>query len=262
MRIFEQKIELAGQKKGAACLTAYIQDTLPEGQKRPAVLILPGGGYQFVSPREGEPVALRLAAEGYQCYVLRYAVAPDVYPTALGEVRASLELIRKNADEWQTDEERLFLMGFSAGGHLALNYTVERKGEDTALRGLILCYPVVSSGSFAHRGSFDNLLADYSGAEAAGLLEKLSLEKNLPSEGMPPVFLWSTWDDASVPIENTLSLASALKARQVSTELHVFCEGVHGLSLANSQTSLGEPALEQPAVAVWIPLLLEWLGRF
>lgn len=255
---FELLVE--GQKTGAARLKTYCQDAHVAGALRRGVLVIPGGGYRHVSPREGEPIALTLAALGYQAFVLEYSVAPNVYPTALLEVERAFEVIRAHAKEWHLDAEKLILMGFSAGGHLALDYVEERPTGSVRPAGLVLGYPVVTSGEKAHCGSFDHVIGEErSEQERAELLERLSLEKHIDAEKIPPVFLWSTWTDASVPVENTLMLASALKAAGVSTELHIFPRGVHGLALANKLTSTDDTRQVEPCVQAWIPLLKTWL---
>lgn len=259
MKYEERIIELPGQLTGPAELHVYCQKPLVEGDKRGAVLILPGGGYSHVSWKEGEPVAMHFAAKGYQAFVLRYSVAPNVYPTARREVEAAFELIRTHAEQWYVDTEQIFLMGFSAGAHLALDYAEEREAQMQKPAGLILCYPVVSSGEYRHKGSFENLLGCRPDEEKVVLMERLSLEKHVDVQQLPPVFLWSTWTDETVPVENTLLLASALKEAGINTELHIFPQGAHGLCLANEVTAEGRADRVEPAVQCWTSLLENWM---
>jgi len=121
---------------------------------------------------------------------------------------------------------------------------------------LVLAYPVISSGEFAHRGSFDNLLGPGAGAE---LLEEVSLERRVGPDA-PPTFIWHTSDDASVPVENSLLVASALRARELPFELHVYRSGTHGLSLATEETEEpGKDRRSDPRVATWMELCTGWL---
>lgn len=181
-------------------------------EPRPAVVVVPGGGYDHVSPREGEPVALRLLAMGYQAFVLNYSVAPAVYPLALQELARAIDTVRSHAAELCVDPDRITVMGFSAGGHLVgllgalwnhpwLAESITVSPESIRPDALCLGYPVVSSGSYAHRGSFEHL----TGADDA-LAQKLSIE-NMVREGFPRTFIWHTAEDKSVPVQNSLLLA-------------------------------------------------------
>lgn len=165
-------------------------------------------------------------------------------------------------------------IGFSAGGHLAANLTTV--SSDAELRdagydpaavrpdALLLCYPVITSGRFAHRGSFDNLLGD--DKDDASLLELLSIEKHVDAT-MPPVFIWHTITDQAVPVENSLLMIQACRDAGVSVEAHLFPQGGHGLSLATVDTaragSPGEGDLNNvvPAVQIWPRLAFDWLRR-
>jgi acetyl esterase/lipase len=232
---------------------------------RPAVLVLPGSGYKQCSPRAAEALAIRFNAAGCHAMVLWYSCAPRRHPVPILDCARALSLIRENAGPWQVLGDKLALMGFSAGGHLALSETIfwdrdfaRMEGIDPRLSradALILCYPVVSSGKFAHQGSFDNLLGE---KPEPPLRELLSLE-NQVSGDLPPVFLWHTYTDGSVPVENSLLLAGALRRAGVPLELHIFPHGRHGLSLADAETGAGDPGNVDPHAAQWFPLCLNWL---
>jgi acetyl esterase/lipase len=235
--------------EGGALLEPYI---LKGDAPRPAVLIFPGGGYTFTSDREAEPIALRFNAAGFHAVVLRYRVAPHRHPAPLEDAEAALSLLRAKAGEWRVDPGRIAVCGFSAGGHLAASLGLLGRIRPNAM---ILCYPVITGGPFAHSGSFENLL----GEEASGpLREELSLERRADSSA-PPAFIWHTYADEAVPVENSLLLASALRGAGVPFELHIFPEGSHGLSLAEAETDSGRGAEIDPHVARWMPLCLEWL---
>jgi acetyl esterase/lipase len=228
-------------KNGAGFLQCWIQN--PDGiscagSLRPGVLLIPGGGYDHVSAREGEPVALRFLARGYQAFVLRYSVGPVGYPAALREAAMAMRYIREHAGEWGMDPHMVAVVGFSAGGHLSGllatlfdDPAIADIGAPEILRpdGLGLSYPVAVSWGNTHEGSFRNLCG-----EDRDLRRRLSLDA-LVRPDMPPVFLWHTRDDASVPVRNSLLLAQALETAGVDFAMHIYRSGCHGLSTADCQ---------------------------
>ncbi|MBQ7680047.1 MAG: alpha/beta hydrolase [Butyrivibrio sp.] len=244
---------------------------------RPLVLLCPGGAYLYTSDREAEPVALAFAAKGAHVAILRYSTAPDAhYPTSLAELGRAVQYMRAHAKEWWIDPDRIVIQGCSAGGHLAASYACfwrdparvlaamnennkEERLTDTEVlkpNGLILCYPVITSGPHAHRDSIRNLLGDRYDA----MCTEMSLETQVSAD-VPPTFLWHTWTDGSVPVQNSLLFASALAEAGINTELHIYPEGGHGLSLANRLT-LGQSGQECcPACEGWIDLATAWVGR-
>lgn len=246
-------------------LTCWIQKTPGEVsrcRKRPAVLILPGGGYGHTSPREAEPIALRFAAAGWAAFVLHYSCAPSRFPTALREAAMAMGYIRKHAESWEIDPKMVAALGFSAGGHLCGCLgtmfdapEVSDLGTPEMLRpdALCLCYPVAVSWGRTHEGSFENLC----GADAA-LRRRLSLEK-LVRKDMPPVFLWHTREDASVPCRNSLILAQALEEAGVDFVLHLYRSGKHGLSTADSMAypSYALPRIS-PDVTGWLQTCIQY----
>lgn len=251
-------------------LTVYIQDYSQDLmiQERPLILICPGGGYMRTSDREAEPIALKFLAMGYHAAVLRYSCAPARYPAALLELAASMALIRGNAQEWHVDAEKIIVQGCSAGGHLAASLGmfweedlvadgIGLDGPDRELlrpSGMILCYPVITSGAFAHRGSFENLL----GERQEELGEKMSLEKQV-SEKTPPAFIWHTFADQAVPVENSLLLVSAMRRAGIPTEFHMYPRGQHGLALANHLTATSTGEAIQEECTSWIGLAHTWM---
>ena len=258
----------SGKVKGKAVLTYYIQDNSPEidmDRKRPTILICPGGGYGFVSDRENEPVAMRFLAEGFNAVTLKYEVAPSVrHPQPLLDISRAMWIIRENALEWNVDINRISVCGFSAGGHLAASLGVLwNEGYISDLTGMpeginkpnamILCYPVITSGDYAHRGSFVNLL----GTDEISEHLIMSLEKKV-DRNTPPAFLWHTFDDELVPVENSLLFAAALREKGIPFELHIYPSGVHGLSLCNKETAV-KPELINPHAGTWFDLCVEWL---
>ncbi|SHH49938.1 alpha/beta hydrolase [Clostridium grantii] len=243
-------------------LDTYILDG---EKKRPAVLICAGGGYGFTSEREKEPIAMKFNSAGFHAFILNYSVAPRKHPQPLLDTSRAMCIIRENADQWKIDSEKIAVCGFSAGGHLAASLGVHFEKNylfDTPLikkelnkpNALILAYPVITSGEFAHRGSFDNLL----GLEASEeILEEMSLEKQV-NDKVPPTFIWHTFEDTAVPVENTLLFARELRKNNVPFELHIYPEGGHGLSLAIEETANDDTQVI-PHVATWIELCTQWL---
>ena len=273
-------MELAGSNPGSK-LTVYIQEKSPEImiEKRPMVVICPGGGYAFTSDREAEVFALEFLSMGYQAAVLRYSVDTAKFPTALTELAYSVKLVRDHAEEWFVDPDAILVTGSSAGGHLAASlgtlwqekFLADAMGmsveENTAYKpdGMILCYPVISSGEYAHRDSFLFLLGQEEGTLAKrndpeSLVAKLSLE-NRVTENTPPVFIWHTFTDGTVPVENSLLFVSALRKAGVSTEFHLFPEGGHGLCLGNRLTRHVCGDGIQPECAVWTELVHTWIEK-
>lgn len=265
-----EKIELKvpGQKTGEAVLTAYLLDTISAAPKklRPMVIVVPGGGYQRRSDREREPIVMKYLAMGYHACILDYSVSPNRYPTALRELALAVAQIRDHAAEWNVRRDGIFVCGFSAGGHLAcslgtfwnqpeVSASVGRRAGEVRPDGLILCYPVVTSGEKCHAGSFLELLGEAAGDE---LRRQVSLEHHVTSQ-MPPVFLWHTVTDQSVPVENSLLLAEALQHVGVNFELHIYPSGCHGLALATEETGGSEERLVEPCCQTWISLVQSWI---
>lgn len=253
-----------------ARLITYIQNDaeIMAIDKRPLILICPGGGYGYTSDREAEPIALAFLAMGYHAAVLRYSCAPAKYPTALLELASSVLLIRQHAEEWHVDTDKIIVEGGSAGGHLAaclgmfwdedfIAKTLGLNANEHALlkpNGMILCYPVITSGEYAHRGSFANLCGD----KEAELAEKLSLEKQV-SEKTPKAFIWGTFADGSVPMENSLLLVSAMRRANIPVEYHLFPKGGHGLALANKLTQTSDGRHVQEECTIWTTLAHNWI---
>ncbi len=213
-----------------------------QNQKRPCLLVLPGGGYGMCSEREAEPIALHFLPEGFNVFVLTYSVAPNRFPTQITEVAAAMELIYQNAEIWNCDTSKIALMGFSAGGHLAAHYSTmydckevrEKFTDSKRPDASVLCYPVITSDfTTTHQGSFINLSGhDTLTPEEA---EKLSCEKHVKPT-TPPAFLWHTAEDNVVPVENSLIYAKALAKYKIPFELHIFPFGGHGLSTCDKHT--------------------------
>lgn len=227
------------------------------GDPAPTVVVLPGGGYGFVSPLEAEPVARWLNGEGFTAITVTYRMAPHRSPAPLQDAVRAIRLARAAADEWGVIPSRLGLMGFSAGGHLAASVATLGADvaflEETDLSGviarpeaLVLGYPVITMHPpHAHEGSVANLLGD---PAADADRERWSLETRVTAD-TPPTFLWHTAEDEPVPVENSLLVAERLAHHGVPFALHVFPHGRHGLELA----------VDEPLASAWTGLCADWL---
>ena len=286
MRYEKREITVEGQVTGPASVDWYLLDSVSVApdKKRPLVIVCPGGGYAYRSDREAEPVVMKFLAMGYHCGLMNYSVAPSRFPTSLLELAEAVAAARENAGRWNADPEQIYVCGFSAGGHLVcslgvfwnqpfVSERIGRTAQQVRPDGLILAYPVITAGEFAHQGSFDYLLGNTEEEEKSGACledsrgqkwnrQQVSLELQVTPE-TPPVFLWHTYEDASVPVENSLLLASALRKCGVSLELHIYPKGPHGLALASDETSGSwRPDLLVPPVQNWVELAHTWIeGR-
>jgi len=275
-------------------LTTYVlenHESVDINRKRPFVLICPGGGYGHHSVREAEPIALAMNNAGYHAGVLHYSLAPMDFPSAFFDGVEALKLIRENIDDWNIDENQIVVMGFSAGGHLAASLgcwykskIVEKvlgyQPEDVRPNALCLCYPVILSGQFAHEGSVKNLIGNALEKPNVKSLIKSSFDfgdsksddisiddlKNLVSldtqvdKDFPPTFIWHTFEDSTVPMENSLTFAKALREKAVPFEMHIFSKGEHGLALGTKETSLPDGKYFQSECSCWVELFEKWLS--
>jgi acetyl esterase/lipase len=240
--------------------TVFLPRTVTSGA--PAVIVCPGGGYvRLASNHEGRQVASFLNSLGMAAFVLRSRLGPRYqHPVELGDVQRAIRLVRARAGTWNLDAARIGIMGFSAGGHLAMTAsTMADAGNAGAADPVdrvssrpdfaVLGYPVISmTESWTHQGSKTALL----GANAdAGLAARLSGERAVTKE-TPPTFLFHTNADTTVPPENSIHYYLALRRASVPAELHIFEKGAHGVGLANDDNALSE----------WSTLLANWLrGR-
>lgn len=263
---------LMGVKKSPkqTTLATYILDEeylmSTENKKRPAVIVCPGGGYGVISAREGEPVALKYCGAGFHSFVLNYSVAPAGWPAAACELSKAVAYVRKIADRNNIDKEKIFICGFSAGGHLAaslgvhynhpdvLKFSEVAPGENKPT-GVILGYPVITAElEKTHCGTIENFVAGRN-----EVLPLASLE-NYVDKNTPNMFIWHTFSDKAVPVINSLRLAKALDENGVKFELHIYPDGPHGLSTGDEITCRKELCV--PAVTNWIDMSIRWINEF
>lgn len=234
-------------------------------QERPLIIICPGGGYSWVSEREAEMLALQWLAYGYHAAVLYYSVEPAVYPAALLELATAVKMMKERAEDWHIDADKILVEGSSAGGHLAASYGVFWNREFIAQKleasteifrpaGMILNYPVITSGEYAHEDSFRSLLA----GEYDKMKDEMSLE-NQVSADTPPAFIWHTNEDGLVPAENSLLLALAMRKQGIPVELHLYAKGGHGLSLSDERTDGADGLGNVKECQSWMALADTWL---
>ena len=269
--MIHEKIEIQlKDSEFTANLFTYFLDNSPEidpERKRPVVLICPGGGYAMTSDREAEALAVKFMAMGYHAAILRYSVAPARFPEALLQLATAVAMLRENAEKWHIDTDKIVVQGSSAGGHLAASLGVFWKKDFIAQtlgvtsdmvkpNGMILSYPVITSGEFAHTGSFECLLGeDYNDLDKR---KEQSLEFQV-SKDTPTTFLWHTVTDDCVPVENSLLFFNALRKFEIPVEMHLYPVGGHGLSLANEETSHEDGGCVQKECQSWIELACKWM---
>ena len=214
--------------------------------ERPGILICPGGGYSWCSHREGDPIALHFLARNYRAFVLYYTVKPEVgdktlYPLPQLDALAALDYIKKHAEEFHLIPEKIAIIGFSAGGHLAASIGLNSNNKklqkqlglenaDLTPAAVALGYPVIDLGEETHQGTSDALVSG-----DPTLIETLSVNR-VADETYPPTFIWTTDDDGCVPSSNSKRLAERLTEVGVKNKLIVYPHGNHGLATAFEDT--------------------------
>jgi acetyl esterase/lipase len=229
-------------------ITPYLPGA--ESASGAAIVVFPGGGYGGLAPHEGDGYARWLNNHGVAAFVLRYRLGSHGYrhPTMLFDAARSVRLVRSKAAEWKIDPKRVGIMGSSAGGHLASTLLTHFDAGDSAAADPvdrlssrpdlgILCYAVISMGPNTHGGSRQNLLGDHPSPE---LIDFLSNEKQV-TDDTPRCFIWHTWEDNAVKVENSLEFAAALRRHGVPFDLHIYQKGAHGLGLGGKDEEKMHP---------------------
>lgn len=251
------------QCKGKPTITYYKPNTMLSNA---AVLIFPGGGYNYHAVHEGKAYAEFLAEHGISAFVVAYRVNPNSFPLPLLDARRAVRFVRYHADEFGINKNKVAVMGSSAGGHLAAlvstyrapldgEYTDDVDAEEYLPNKQILCYPVINlyNPDITHVGSGDSLIGDkYIESHNAAVRRELTPSR-LVSQDTPEAFIWHTFEDTCVPVENSLEYAAVLRKHKVCVELHLFPNGGHGMGLTKCSNAL------ETHVAQWSDLLLRWL---
>jgi len=252
---------LGKEDKDIPTLTPYFAQA--EKATGAAMVVLPGGGYGGLAAHEGKDYALWLNEQGITAFVLKYRLGPAGYrhPAMLHDAARAIRLVRSKAAEWKLDPKRIGIMGSSAGGHLASTLLThfdsgKSEAEDLIDRQSsrpdigILCYAVITMGQFTHQGSKNNLLGKNPSPE---LVQELSNELHVTKD-TPPCFLWHTFEDTAVPVENSLQFAAALRKAGVPFDLHVYQKGAHGLGLGSRDYDPGKWLPWTHDCAYWLKL--------
>ena len=297
--MFIEKIKLYEDREDVT-LTTYVIGQEPELSiqgNRPAIIICPGGAYQFCSDREAEPVALRFAAMGYHAFVLKYSVYGEgkstnwdnksemsekphcIHPNPMRELGKSMLIIRENADKWRVDTEKIAICGFSAGGHNVAMYGVnwdkpiltDYFNVDKYMlkpAAMILSYPVIDFLYMKEVKKDENSkrLLEIMNVAIAGTKNPSNelckeLSPNLfVNENTPPTFIWATANDNTVNVEQSLKMAYALAEKKIPFEIHIFENGLHGISLATRATASAKGHINLDALK-WVELAENWLNK-
>ncbi|MBR6675858.1 MAG: alpha/beta hydrolase [Clostridia bacterium] len=261
-----EKIYLNEENKDVV-LKTYVTEEYVKGIKRDCMLILPGGGYNFCALHEDEPVAKAFMYRGFNCFTLYYTVGERAsLDVSLKDVSKAIAHIKRNADKYNIDPERVFVCGFSAGGHLAASigtlwhrsiaaFEGMERGENRPA-GMIISYGACTLGEYSHELSRrfvygkDILTEDE--------IEALSPDKNV-DENTVPAFIWHTANDEVVHVGNALAMAEALMEKGIPSELHIYPFGWHGLSVCLDGVGFGSEDKSNIHVSGWVEQCAQWI---
>lgn len=241
-------------------------------KSRKAVIIFPGGGYRFLSGRESDPIARKFLGEGFCTFVLYYSIKEKaVEPRQLVDASLAVSHVRKNAEQYGIDPDKIIVCGFSAGGHLAASIGTlwDRDFAKTSddmphginrPNGMILCYPVINTQSYLN-GSGERGKVEYGDpmTEIGKITSQLDLY--VKSGITPPAYIWTTFEDTLVPPENSIHYALSMQREKIPYELHVFNHGWHGLSLATPEVGREDGVGVFPDIAEWADEATAWAKK-
>lgn len=273
MKIFKINLKEEGYFVEGGVLEAILCDepfdVADETWKRPAVIVVPGGAYQITSKRECEPVALDFLSRGFQAFILHYQTQKDEvsYPQQLFQMASAVDCIKKHAKAWRVNEDEVFVVGFSAGGHLVGNLCVAHHRVSQMMGQTINCkptavglgYPVIAK-KCGYRATHENLLSGYTDEAKEEVFKEVELDE-LVTPDTPPAYLWTTATDRVVASQNTLRYAMALADNGVSYALHVFPQGEHGLSSATVEINAHQP-FEAKMARGWLDECASFFARY
>ena len=249
-------------KEEKAYIETYV-NTDSRKDPRDAILVIPGGGYHTVClDREGECVAVAYASRGVNAFVLNYRVGEGVhYPNQLLDAAKAMAYIKENAEKYHINPDRVFAVGFSAGGHLCATLaTLHGEAEEllglpkgvARPRGVVLSYPVITALAPTNEASFQNLLGKPFSEITEEEKKHLSIEENITAD-TPPAFIWHTAEDKTVPPMGSFRLAEAYALCGVPVEMHLYPYGPHATAVGTYISSGGNPDYIDSKIAEWIP---------
>jgi acetyl esterase/lipase len=252
---------------GRVNMRTYIHADKAE-QIRPAIIVLPGGAYGFLSEGEGEPVALTFFEKGFNTFVLSYSIGEySVYPNPLDDVSKAIWEVRKNADIWGIRSDAIVLMGFSAGSGVAAMSATQWNTPGLASRLGVSEDGIKPNAAVIGYGAASNSeLLDTPGVYVPDILGKIARDRtpeldvvNYVGPHTPPLFIWHNRYDRLVPAINPIMMAEAMQKNDLPYELHIFQEGQHGRSVGNNAPGQNLEDSEYPSVDMWVPLCHNWI---
>lgn len=271
--MLNQRIKLFPDRE--VYLTTYIHDhigTYGTGQGRPAIIVLPGGAFAFLSPFEGEPVALTFLQKGFNTFVLEYTVGDNCrYPDVLIECSKAIQMVRDNAAEWNINPNKVYLMGFSAGACLAGVSATQWNDPQIAEALQVAPEYIRPDAAVIAYGCWDNSGTIWNDPEfvnpGASAFPKSCPPQldmiNYVGSHVCPLFVWHNQKDKYVPVRNALMITEKLCELKIPVELHLYTGGEHGMSVANELSVRSEEndrlVKENPNVGLWVDMASNWL---
>lgn len=247
-----------------AFLEVYVADKVGSFTRN-AILVMPGGGYSNIcSEREGEPIAMAFMPYGYNSFVLHYSVGKEPFPLQLIQASKAIKHIKDNSEKYNIDPEKVFVVGFSAGGHLAASIgTMWDKKEIyekidmpygyNKPAGMMLIYPVISAEY--HKRSFQNLLMEENFSLEE--IKECSIENHI-GENACPAYIMHISNDEKVDVKNSLVLAEKLSLNNIKFEMHIYPDAPHGVALGNKITMCGIKKFDNVSIAEWVKNAVRW----